>query len=562
MRTPIHLRFPGGVAPRPVQDPATGTPRLTREDVLYMHVTSDAEAEREAPGLMYFELWRGSRLIRHGLVLPDDLSHHRRKAFRDYAAAHSVDTIVGRRGMEVLTYSEFFDPRHGLYTLHAYERQGPVVVADLLRFFGIMGERFVRRSEPHPREWRVFLPGWGKEHDRGRVKWASPHRPSLRIWAQRVGGAAVFDPCAPGYGARDRQNRERSGRGNHVDVLRWAYALTADRTGDFGELREDIGLSLHNLSTVLPVRTSSIARLVAHVAAIRETAKRLDEEGSRYFSTARSRVEEVTFVDPVRTASAAAIAAQIPARFGVRAPSLTFALNDDETRQVEGTLYGGRCDYAGVARGLSVPAVSYDMTLAHGLTAHLFGWWRYVIAERINRMDSTEMLRNLCSQVAANPSLALDPRVWEGFGVTVVEVVPRGEPWPVSIDTPSRPDGRLEVVPLTLAPSCARRTMHYMWPDVLAAVLASGRVPDIVGATTYVPVGRQSGLLETVDLLPDCRLDGRTDPVLALYHRIRLAKERRDESSARTQSGRPAPPRHLGPHLRQRVSLRRGPSQA
>jgi hypothetical protein len=81
--------------------------------------------------------------------------------------------------------------------------------------------------------------------------------------------------------------------------------------------------------------------------------------------------------------------------------------------------------------------------------------------------------------------VALDPDVWKTFGCTLAEVVPDGEPWPVEIEDPQRPDGRLELVGV-VSPD---RPFFFAWPDVVAAAVLSGRPPKIVRAVRYAPKG-------------------------------------------------------------------------
>jgi hypothetical protein len=159
--------------------------------------------------------------------------------------------------------------------------------------------------------------------------------------------------------------------------------------------------------------------------------------------------------------------------------------------------------------------VAVDARSCFGLVAHRFGWWDVLCADRIARRSVTAALRRLCGRAIANPTVALDPAVWSRFGVTLVEVVPDGEPWPVELEDPQRPDGRMEVVP-TYSP---HRPLHFAWPDVVAAAVRAGRPPHIVRATRYVPLGRQSGIRRRLPVLPGLVLDSDEDPVLGLVRR-------------------------------------------
>jgi hypothetical protein len=66
--------------------------------------------------------------------------------------------------------------------------------------------------------------------------------------------------------------------------------------------------------------------------------------------------------------------------------------------------------------------------------------------------------------------------------------------------------------------------MFYAWPDVVAAAVLSGRVPRILRAIRYEPVGRQERLRGRVPILRGLVLDVNEDLAVALVRRRRRAK--------------------------------------
>ena len=153
-------------------------------------------------------------------------------------------------------------------------------------------------------------------------------------------------------------------------------------------------------------------------------------------------------VDAVRTRSPAALAARLLAGFGLRAPLDVWNLDDDELARWAESIHGGRvfAEPRMVVRPFNVMAA--DVTSCYPLVAHHLDWWRYVTGERIRRREVTDALRRVCERAARDPAMALDPKLWHRFGVTLVEVDADGERFPVALDDPRRPDGRLEVVPV------------------------------------------------------------------------------------------------------------------
>ena len=153
------------------------------------------------------------------------------------------------------------------------------------------------------------------------------------------------------------------------------------------------------------------------------------------------------------------------------------------------------------------------------MIARLIGWWRLLIAERVEREDVTEELKQLCRRAACEPTVVLDPVIWRRFGCTLVETLPDGEPFPVEVEDQHRPDGRMEVVPV-FSPG---RVMHFAWQDVVAASL-SGRVPRILRATRRVPIWQQPALRQRLPVLPGLVLDVDQDPTVALVTHRRKVK--------------------------------------
>jgi hypothetical protein len=468
-------------------------------------------------GLGAYLVTQGRSVLEAGLIVPDDLDSESRSVVTCWARDHPVDTTGGPKPWAVVTVSEFFDPRVGTFVKRAYSGAGWCIGADLGRVFGLIAEHIVPRLRKNAGSWDLWLPEWGVVGDRQNVRRASPHRPCLRVSARRVGWQIDFGPCEKGFG---KYVGKRQWTGAFFDVLSLAYALDADRGADFAEHREDFGLSPIDMPIAVTLDADGAAEVAKAVTAVHELAVVLDERSAEWFTTSRDRAEGRGRLNLARTVSSGGIAAQIVTRAGVRAPMLTFGLDEDEHRKWAESCHGGWIEADPRLLGVPFSAVTADVSSCFPLDAHLIGWWDLFCADRIERRNVTAELHRLCERVAEDPNAALDPKVWRRFGCCLVEVVPHGEVFPIEVEDDRRPDGRLEFVPV-FSPD---RSMYFSALDVLAATINSAKVPKIIEATAYVPVGRQSGLRRHLPILPGLVIDVDRDPIPQLVALRRKAK--------------------------------------
>jgi hypothetical protein len=259
----------------------------------------------------------------------------------------------------------------------------------------------------------------------------------------------------------------------------------------------------------------------------------LDDVAGRWFTTSRQRTERRGRVDLVRTTSPGRIAAMIPQGFRVRAPLDVLGLDDTEHARWAEAFHGGWVEHCPHLVGLPFPCAAADISSCFPLVAHLLGWCEVLCAERVQRRTVTAALRRLCARAARDPIAALDPAVWRRFGCTLVEVLLDGEPFPVTVEDEHRPEGRSVVAPLV----SATRSMWFAWPDVVAAAIRSGRVPTIVRAMRFVPVGCQEAR-RYLPLLPGLTLRADEDPAVALVAHRRKLRARAQAARARGDEGK------------------------
>jgi single-strand DNA-binding protein len=141
-------------------------------------------------------------------------------------------------------------------------------------------------------------------------------------------------------------------------------------------------------------------------------------------------------------------------------------------------------------------------------------------------------LAALCAAAVVDPTVVLDPGVFGQLGKIVAVVACDGEPWPIDVEDPRRPDGRMEVVRV-FSPL---RPLPYPGPDVVAATIQSRRTPTMLRTSSVVASGRQEvgarGLRDTLPVLPDLVLHVNDDPVLWLVRHRRHARAAGDAAVA------------------------------
>ena len=229
-------------------------------------------------------------------------------------------------------------------------------------------------------------------------------------------------------------------------------------------------------------------------------------------------------IDLARTSSPGGLAAQFLLRAGIRPPMETLSLTEAELDQWANAFYGGWCEAHPGAIGRVFPSVVLDIMSCFPLVAYRICWWDLVCAERVQRVDVTARLIDICRQVHTNPKVVLDPEVWRELGCTVVNVSPRGERWPVTLQDQRRPDGRMLV---TRVHSPDLR-LTYAWPDVVYAAVDADLPVQIHHATTFRPVGRQPEIKPHLDIFRSLSIDLSNDPTVPLVEFRRLVKDAGD----------------------------------
>jgi hypothetical protein len=215
-----------------------------------------------------------------GLIIPDGTPETVVAELERWAMCHPLVTTTGDRPWSVLHLSEFCDPSIGEFARVAYTGAGWCIGADLGRTLSLLAVHVGWRHGANDGECEIWLPGWGREHERGRWKRRSPHRPQIWIEPRRIGWRAEFASVERGNG---RYERGRQWRGGFFDTLSLAYALDAERGASFAEHLENVGLPPFDLPFSVHLDVDGAQCMADAVLAVHALTVALDDRASRWF---------------------------------------------------------------------------------------------------------------------------------------------------------------------------------------------------------------------------------------------------------------------------------------
>lgn len=147
--------------------------------------------------------------------------------------------------------------------------------------------------------------------------------------------------------------------------------------------------------------------------------------------------------------------------------------------------YGGRAEVR--VRRTAVPVVYLDFLSMYPTVNVLLGLWRMLTAERLKLVDATTQVRRLLAAMSLES--CFDPRTWADLAF-FTKIRPHGDILPVRAAYGPTPDN----VTIGVNPLWSDEPLWVAGPDLVASVLFTGQVPEIVEAFRLVPVGEQAGL--------------------------------------------------------------------
>lgn len=193
----------------------------------------------------------------------------------------------------------------------------------------------------------------------------------------------------------------------------------------------------------------------------------------------------------------------------------------------ESAFFGGRA--SAHVRKVPVPVVYCDFLSQYSTVNVLMGLWRFVTAREIRviedcREELTAMLRDV------TPEWALDPANWKrltGFA----QIMPDGDVLPLRAKY-SGTAWQISVNHVYASSDDPKDGLWYAWPDLVASVLLTGKMPRIVEAFRIAPIGKAKGL-KPIKFRGQVPIDPRSQDFfkVVIEERMRLAK-RADLSDA------------------------------
>ncbi|WP_340818282.1 hypothetical protein [Methanolobus sp. WCC4] len=204
-------------------------------------------------------------------------------------------------------------------------------------------------------------------------------------------------------------------------------------------------------------------------------------------------------VPPTKIYSNASIGKYALKQLGIKPLSeQNFDFPDNMKGQIMTSYYGGRCE----CRNRKVPTkvTTLDFTSMYPTVTMVMGLWNLMIADYIETQNVTGEIRELLEII--NLGYLQNADNWKDF-VVMVKLRPDGDILPVRMDY-KEDNGSFNVGVNYLS---SAHELWYALPDVIASVILTGKVPEIVEAVRFVPVGIQEGLRKSqilgIDIDPE-----------------------------------------------------------
>ncbi|MDA8313065.1 MAG: hypothetical protein M0Z46_21105 [Actinomycetota bacterium] len=433
------------------------------------------------------------------LIVADDLDQDRLDALRAWARSAAIATPSGRRQVKITTRTAWCDPE-GSGLIGCYRGGRWFVTGDGARSLGLLSAWWGPALGRFRGGFSLGFPGWGEyatwtdRKGRKRSGWRPRlHEPPMRAKAIGAHGMAVEWARAgrrgltPDGEPAGHWEGGRPFRGRIVDLIGPAHAFDGLDTGDLGDHLAAFGLPALDVPAAVPVTPEGADCLLDVARAVHGLTLTLDAEAARWLVTPDDLREGKARLTLRAIVSPGSVATAILDRSGVTPPLRKFGVPDDaDLDRWQGGAHGGWC--TSDLRGEVVPVYDADERQAYPTDFTLLGCWAVLTARQLRRVDVTDKLRGLCEQAAAGDFTPLYERgTYRDLGLTLAEVLPDGEPWPV--ERPGKGGPRFDVAPLR-----SPVALPVAWADVVLAAALSGRVPRIVSATKLLPVGTEEGL--------------------------------------------------------------------
>jgi hypothetical protein len=489
----------------------------------------DTETRTDATQSLIFGSYRyciGRKCIEEGLFYADDIATTELEALRRYVSTHSADSES--RKLILLTKSEF------LKMLYRAAYKGRCLLVGFNLSFDLSRLSFDVTTARGRFSGGFSLGLWSYLDKQGRER-RNQYRPrvvikhidskrALRRFSTQNEPDAV--DLIPDDADCEDKNSKQPFRGNFLDLRTLAFALT-DRgytlesaCKAFGTENEKTKAAVHGVVTEEYIEYNR-----RDVQATSELAIKLLEEYDRHPIT----------LQPTKAYSPASIGKAYLRAMGI-VPVLE--RQPDFPKYVLGyaqsAFFGGRT--SAHIRKVAVPVVYTDFLSMYPTVNSLMNLWRFVVAREIRCVEhcAAEIIDFLKSIAAAD---LFNPSTWKKM-LAFVKVIPNGDILPNrSKYSEQSKDWQVGLNHLYATEQNGKHeALWFSLPDVVASVILTGRVPDIVDAFRIEPVGLLPELT-SVKLRGQIEVDPRSEDFFKVVIEQRKSLKRRADLSE-TEKGR------------------------
>lgn len=144
--------------------------------------------------------------------------------------------------------------------------------------------------------------------------------------------------------------------------------------------------------------------------------------------------------------------------------------------------YGGRAEVK--IRKTPVKVTVLDFLSMYPTMFNVAGLYEFLIAERIDVVDDTQNVRELIGKIKLED--LQNPDILKSLNV-LVEVLPEGDVFPVR----TKYSDTEESLNVGINYVTSKKPMWYSLPDVVASKILSGKIPKVIKAIRFMPIGKQ-----------------------------------------------------------------------
>lgn len=468
-----------------------------------------------------FQFYENGILVREALFHADDLSFDEVAILRDYVAAHRADTPNYRnRTIDLLTRSEFVREVYN----YAYDGRCLVVGFNLPFDLSRIAREFTEARGRFAGGFSLGL--WAYEDDQ-QIEHSNKYRPRLAIKhidSKRAlkGFTARRDPDAIDLIPQDSEDGKPvpgyKFRGHFLDLRTLAFALT------------DRGHTLESACNAFGVEHGKQKVSVHGIV----TEEYIDYNRRDTLATAELAFKLLAEFDkhpielqPTKAYSPASIGKAYLRAMGIQ-PILEKQPDfpAEYLGYAQSAFFGGRT--SAHTRKQAVPVVYTDFLSMYPTVNSLMNLWPLVIAERIDvSTHCKDGIRVLLEGITIEKLFI--PETWTHLKA-FVKVIPDGDILPTRAKYSTSNDWQVAVNHLYAGEHETSKSCWFSLPDVVASVLLTGKIPQIVDAFRIEAVGIQSGLAKT-KLYGEVEIDPATDDVFKRFIEERKRQKRRTDLS-------------------------------